>query len=344
MDADIRSVDTRPPGSAREAIEILSARNRSAPDARLERRLIQLRRAAFDEVLAGPEPAADHDVWAPSTVPDPFPEVAGPPEVTTEQLSAEVMAGAVRHHGSLIVRSLLDPATAATLVDSIDRALEALDRWAEDPEAEADSPWFQVFDPDGPDRPADIRRVWVRASGSVWAAESPRLAAQIFDAYERSGLGTLMQEYFGEPAAVSLNKFLGRRVPPDSHDPAWHQDGSFLGDGVRTMNVWVALTECGDDLPTPGLDIVAGRVDDVLAVATDPDLPYIAIAPDVLAAGAGSSPTSRPHFDPGDALIFDDRLVHRTAISPDMVRPRYTVESWFFAPSHFPEGYPPLMF
>ena len=32
----------------------------------------------------------------------------------------------------------------------------------------------------------------------------------------------------------------------------WHQDGAFLGKGIRALNVWVALTDCGVDAPGHG--------------------------------------------------------------------------------------------
>ena len=41
-------------------------------------------------------------------------------------------------------------------------------------------------------------------------------------------------------------------------------------------------------------------------------------------------------------LLFDDLFLHRTASDPAMPKPRFAVESWFFAPSAFPEDYAPL--
>ena len=50
----------------------------------------------------------------------------------------------------------------------------------------------------------------------------------------------------------------------------------------------------------------------------------------------------RPIFEPGDVLLFDELFLHATATSPEMDRPRYAVECWFFGPSAYPEGYAPL--
>ena len=45
-----------------------------------------------------------------------------------------------------------------------------------------------------------------------------------------------------------------------------------------------------------------------------------------------------------DVLLFDDLFLHRTAADPTMPRRRYAIETWFFAPSAYPEGQIPLVF
>jgi hypothetical protein len=57
---------------------------------------------------------------------------------------------------------------------------------------------------------------------------------------------------------------------------------------------------------------------------------------------AGELPILRPVFEPGDALLFDELFLHKTASDPRMRRPRYAIESWFFGASAFPENYVPL--
>jgi hypothetical protein len=59
---------------------------------------------------------------------------------------------------------------------------------------------------------------------------------------------------------------------------------------------------------------------------------------------AGDTPVIRPLFEPGDALFFDERFLHRTAVSEAMTRERYAIESWFFAPSHYPGDQLPVVF
>jgi hypothetical protein len=48
-------------------------------------------------------------------------------------------------------------------------------------------------------------------------------------------------------------------------------------------------------------------------------------------------PPSSPVFEPGDAAIFDQFLLHQTNASPNFSQPRYGFESWFFAPSTYPD-------
>jgi alpha-ketoglutarate-dependent taurine dioxygenase len=53
----------------------------------------------------------------------------------------------------------------------------------------------------------------------------------------------------------------------------------------------------------------------------------------------------RPEFETGDAVLFDERLIHRTFLSKDvqMTQERLAVECWFFAPSHPAEDYVALL-
>ena len=52
----------------------------------------------------------------------------------------------------------------------------------------------------------------------------------------------------------------------------------------------------------------------------------------------------RPIFEAGDAILFDDMNLHRTAVAPEMTHERYAIESWFFAPSHYPDAQIPVTF
>ena len=57
---------------------------------------------------------------------------------------------------------------------------------------------------------------------------------------------------------------------------------------------------------------------------------------------AAETPIVRPAFEAGDALLFDELLLHSTAADPSMTATRYAIESWFFGGSAFPGEYAPL--
>ena len=58
---------------------------------------------------------------------------------------------------------------------------------------------------------------------------------------------------------------------------------------------------------------------------------------------AVDAPPETPAFAPGDAILFDERFVHRSSAGRTFTADRYAVESWFFAPSRFPERYVPIL-
>jgi hypothetical protein len=166
------------------------------------------------------------------------------------------------------------------------------------------------------------------------------LLQMMFEAYEAVGLRTVIADYLGERPVLSANKCTFRRVPLSSSTD-WHQDGAFLGAGIRALNVWIALTECGTD--SPGMDLVPKRFDEVVETGTGGAIFDWAVGPETVARVAADAPVVRPHFQAGDALLFDDLFLHRTAIEPAMTRPRYAIESWFFAPTSYPTGQVPLV-
>ena len=59
---------------------------------------------------------------------------------------------------------------------------------------------------------------------------------------------------------------------------------------------------------------------------------------------AEGAQVQRPIFEPGDVMLFDELFLHATGADIDMPNTRYAIESWFFGPSKFPEGYAPVAF
>jgi hypothetical protein len=49
-----------------------------------------------------------------------------------------------------------------------------------------------------------------------------------------------------------------------------------------------------------------------------------------------------PVFRAGDAVFFDQLLLHRIGVRPGMTRERYAIEAWHFGASRFPMCQVPL--
>jgi hypothetical protein len=322
-------------GRGYEAVEVLMEANRRLSDPELERVLVLTRHAALVDAERGP----GFDTW-PRDLPDPFQGVTGPPEVDLPALDADLLGGAIVNHGCLIVRGLAEPDEARRLTESIDRAFDACDARNSGTPLEQTAPWFVPFNP-RPEYPLTVgERWWVRNGGGVWTADSPRLMFEVLDLLERKGLRDVLTGYLGERPGLSVKKCTLRRVPVDTGTD-WHQDGAFLGPGIRTVNVWLTLTDCGED--APGLDIVPKRLD-LLETGTEGAQFDWSVGPGVVERVSTDTGVARPLFRAGDALLFDERHLHRTGVSPGMTVERYAIETWFFAPSHYPEPQVPIAF
>jgi len=322
-----------------DAIDLLRQANRD-PDPDIELRLINLRHRAFDEVEQG----VGRPSWPPVYA-DLTPATPGPPEVVPAQLSSDVLGSALVNHGALLIRGLADPATVDELVSGIDRAFAGRDEWGNDPDAPT-APWFVPFVPIERHMPHDMSRHFVRQGGAVWAADSPRVMFTMLEAFDRVGLGDVISGYLGERPAISMRKCTLRRVPADLVYAGWHQDGAFLGAGVRSVNVWLALTDCGGDADAPGLEYVPRRVDHVVETGAEGAAFDWSVGPGTVdqVVDQLDSEIIRPRFRAGDALLFDDLFLHRTATDPALTQDRYAIESWFFAPSTYPRDQIPLVF
>lgn len=306
------------------AIDSLTSANRLRRDADVERRLLRLRRDAFGRAGGG----APRLVLSRPDAPVPIEPAARLPAVPVERLTAAVARSAIDAHGSLIVRGFLDGDTAAKLRGSIDAAFAARGA-ASDPSSRG-SGWYDELDLPGADRE------FVAADG-VLAADSPRGFFDMLDAFSRVDVRSLLAEFFGELPALSFEKTTLRRVEPGISG-SWHQDGAFLGVHVRSLNVWVALSRCGDDAPS--LEVVQRRIPRIVPTGFYFDWD---VAESTIAREFPGLVPAAPRFEPGDAMLFDHFCLHRTARRPDMPHSRYAIESWFFAPSAFPTGYTGLL-
>jgi hypothetical protein len=321
-----------------EAIALLNASNRSSPDAETEALLVRLRHQAFAQVPR----SVPTTTWPPD-LRDPFPAVTGqPPEIEPSRLTAEILGGALLHHGCLLVRGLVSESQALELVEDTDRSFQARRVDGSTESAAATRPWFVPFDPD-PGYPTlnDRLRQFHIAAGAVLAAESPRSLFHIIEAYDENHVIDAIEGYLGERPAISLNKCVLRHTAfLEPSNPTWHQDGAFLGAGVRSVDAWLSLSHCGGESDTPGLEILPRRVHQILD--TGQEVHANAVTRAQVDAVTGNTPIMRPLFAPGDGLLFDERFLHRTGIDPGMRGERRAIETWFFAPSSFPSAYIPI--
>ena len=310
-----------------EAVDLMAATYRADPQPELAIRLVELRRLATSSVDPGP----GRSPWPPA-YDDPFPEVSSRlPEITAASLTTDMLGGAVAHHGALIVRKLFDDAQVTRSVDAIRKAEASR---GEPRRTDEGAAWYRPLP-----LPAhgNMLRKIAASQGGIWLADSPASTAHFLDELVAVGVIDVIADHLGERPFFSLQKSTMRRSPPVDRIVAWHQDGSFLDAGVRAMNVWVALSRCGGDYPSPGLEVIPRRIAEILP--TDGTLYPHAIAFDVVGEIASTTPTVQPEFDAGDALLFDERFLHRTYVNGSMTKDRYALECWFFAPSHHSTGY-----
>ena len=319
-------------------VEVLTELQRRNPTTSRAKRLVALRHEAF---MSAPEtPDGDED-W-PGDVGPPLPLdgrdcADGLATVRVDELSCDVLRRGIQHHGALRIKEFLNDETVFELRSLIEQAWHDRDTWAA---GDGQEP-FGLYSPFVPRLPHRIGplRVWAEQTGGLLGFDAPQVLLRLIEVLADSGAIAAIEEYLGERPVLSYDKTALRRVGVDTNSD-WHQDGAFLGADLRTVNIWIALTDCGVD--APGLDVVPRRVPELLETGTSGAYFDWSIGDDVVRDHAGPTGVVRPRFAAGEALLFDQFCVHRTAVSPTMTKPRFAVESWFFAASTYPADRIPL--
>ena len=158
--------------------------------------------------------------------------------MTPAELTPELLRAAMLRHGSLLVRGVMDPADATAMATEIETALQA--RTALAAGGGASEGYYEEFDP-GPPVDLALAREWV-GDGGMWAADSPKLMFEMFEAFERSGLRRVIHGYLNEIPAISIEKCTLRRV--DAGQRLRLAPGRRLprpGAGAQRVDVAVAL-------------------------------------------------------------------------------------------------------
>ena len=318
----------------REAIRILQSSNLSLQSSEIENQLTQLRHNAFFAIDHGTPEGS----W-PQKVADLFNASAVIPEIDATEVDVAKTRSGVFNHGSLIIRNLLSKDQIELLASSVENAFNAFDNVSQSDQTIS---WFSPLKTHKNMGGLDDDRPWVREGGGVLAAESPRALFNLINVFETAGVIALVTEFLGERPALSVKKTTLRKTSPKTRvDFGWHQDGAFLGHGIRTLNVWVALTDCGID--SPSMDMIPRRLIKVLPTGTEGALFNWSVSPAIVEEVCESGQPQHLLFKAGDAIIFDELNLHQTSTLPGMTKDRLAIESWFFAPSCYPIEQLPIL-
>ena len=185
------------------------------------------------------------------------------PEIAGSELTLDHLRSAIRHHGTLLVRGLVDQERVAMLVDDIEHTLRAYDT-----RAGVQRP-VRASSTGGTSRSGTVvsatsKSAHMRKRGSVLTVESPPAMFDLVETFDAVGLyfhnwcastSANRQWYFARKATL-------RRISHDGESGGWHQDGAFMGVDIRSLNVWLALWR---PVVTArrGLDIVGSATDRV---------------------------------------------------------------------------------
>jgi hypothetical protein len=312
-------------------IERLSELNRWRSSHDRERRLLHLRNLAGIRLIEAPPQRPAH----------PEPDFAALPEsgelleITPAQLTPELLRAGILRQGCVLVRGLIPRASASRFAKQIERSFEQRER--HDSGQRFNDGYFSGFTPD-PRYGEEVSPNWIKSGGGLLAVDSPVLSFEMLELFADAGVSSLAHAYLGERPLIAATKTTLRKADP-SVAGAWHQDGKFMGE-VNALNVWLSLSRCGDE--APGLDIVPRRIDHHVATQTDEAWLDHMVSQRMAEEAAGDTPIVRPIFEPGDALLFDELFLHKTASEAGMPKPRFAIENWFFGPSAFPVAYAPL--
>jgi len=322
----------------RHAIELLVDRNRGLQLAEIEKRLVDLRLQAAEHMEFVPSPRLSDDGVAPGHS---FEFEDSIPVLPATALDAAALRRAIEGHGHLIVRNYLSAEAIQPLRDAIDSALAArVAAYGGAPRTGGEAWYYESPHFPGGHVPYSRRLAEKRFTliGSIWAIDSPRASFRLMELYRQLGLPALLREFFSDAPLIATRKWMLRLAEPrqdadDGIGGGWHQDGQFMGESVRTLNLWLSLSDCGDGTGAPGIALIPRRMREIVEYGTRGAKLDWTVGVDLVAEIAETAPVVRPRFRPGDALFFDHLSLHRTGRMAAQTQNRYAVESWFYAAS-----------
>lgn len=336
-DALQKSTELQQANRWQEALDFLTSENQKHRNPQLAKAIAAIRVSGFQHVN---QPNKNNSTWAPKKSHD-FTIIDGIPEITPQQLSSDILAGAVLDHGALIVRNLINTDKAAKLANLMDKAMDSQQAHF-DGCRDKDNYYF--------DPPRDalseykLGRKFIAQTGGMWTIDSPTLMFELIETYGELKLKEILHTYFNERPCLSLRKWVLRRFGPLKGEADWHQDGAFMDADVRSMNLWIALSDCGGDTATTGLEIVPRRFDHIVETGTPGACFDWTVSPQLVKEKFADTPPVKPFFKAGDAIFFDHFNLHRTDYTEKLTEVRHAIECWFFAGSLYAKKQIPIIF
>lgn len=173
-------------------------------------------------------------------------------------------------------------------------------------------------------------QLFIHHTGSALVLESPKCAKKLLDTFDR--MKPFLKHYFGDDVCISSPKWTLRRTS-GIKVPGWHQDGYFMNKGGRYLNMWIALDDCGEGEPLPGMTFKLSpertfyKVDKKKFFYDKKSVPNILIDDDTVK----HKENFVPHFKQGDAIFFDEYIVHSTEFRSQINEnlKRHAIEMWF---------------
>ena len=172
--------------------------------------------------------------------------------------------------------------------------------------------------------------------------ESASISEYLLELYESVGIKSIVTDYLGEPPCLSALKWVLRRPTLPTNRDGWHQDGAFMGEGINSLNMWIAANRCGGESGAPGMDLLPQRLTKILGAGEDDAVFDWSVSEGAMTTSQFRNEITAPVFEAGDALFFDHFLLHRTQYGGEFIRPRYAIETWFFDSKNFPSNQVPF--
>jgi len=229
--------------------------------------------------------------------------------IDADQISLATASAGLRHYGVLMIRGLLDPGAISAV------GAAACDLYSERDARAAAGECLTV-----PELQSHLRRTL--ALDRIVAGGRP--AAELLNCPAIRALAGL---HLGKPPRLDPNSYVRALIPgPHIQALPFHQDQHILQ--TPLLNVWIPLAECG--VHAPGLEVVVTDRRDLLAVAGPPEhavpVERARIDERLVLEMFGPGALWHPNLRPGDVLVFAGTTIHRSHVTPQMTKPRLSVE------------------